>query len=47
MKQSNYDIEFKINAVNLIKEQRLSISQTSRDLGVPKSTLHKWIKLEH
>ena len=46
MKQSNYDIEFKINAVNLIKEQRLSISQTSRDLGVPKSTLHKWIKLE-
>jgi transposase len=44
MKQRNYDIEFKSNAVNLIKERELSISQVSRDLGVPKSTLHKWIK---
>lgn len=42
--QSNYDVDFKLNAINLIKEKGLSISQASGDLGVPKSNVHKWIK---
>lgn len=43
----NYDIEFKLNAIKLAKEakqQGISVSQTSRNLGVSKSMLHKWIK---
>jgi transposase len=44
MSHRSYDIEFKLNAINLIKEKGLSISQASRDLGVPKSNLHKWIR---
>lgn len=37
-----YDLEFKLNAVKLIKEQKLTVLQVSKDLGVAKSTLHKW-----
>lgn len=44
MSHRKYDVEFKVNAVNLIKEKGLSVSQVSRDLGVPKSNLHKWMK---
>lgn len=38
-----YDLEFKLNAVKLIKEQKLSILQVSKDLGIAKSTIHKWV----
>jgi transposase len=37
-----YDLDFKLNAVKLIKEQKLTVLQVSKDLGVAKSTLHKW-----
>ena len=43
----NYDLEFKLSAIKLAKEakqQGTSINQTSRNLGVSKSMLHKWIK---
>lgn len=43
----HYDLEFKLNAIQLAKEakqQGISVSQTSRNLGVSKSMLHKWIK---
>lgn len=41
-----YDIEFKINAVRLVSEQGLTVSQASSDLGVGLSTLERWIS-EH
>jgi transposase len=42
-----YDVEFKLNAVKLAKKAKqegISISETSRNLGLSKSILHKWIK---
>lgn len=47
MMSKNYALEFKVNAIKLAREAKLqgvSISQTSRNLGVSKSMLHKWIK---
>jgi transposase len=41
-----YDIEFKINAVRLVSEQGLTVSQASADLGIGLSTLERWIS-EH
>jgi len=39
-----YDKEFKLNAVKLVKEQQLTLSQASHDLGIGKSTLQRWVK---
>ena len=39
-----FDKEFKINAVRLIAEQRLSLEKVSRDLGVGYSTLQRWVR---
>lgn len=44
MKIKQYDNEFKINAVKLIKESGVTLKRVSEDLGVAKSTLHKWSK---
>jgi transposase len=41
-----YDLEFKINAVRLVSEQGLTVSQASQDLGIGLSTLERWIS-EH
>lgn len=41
-----YDLEFKINAVRLVKEQGLTAKEASEDLGVGLSTLERWIS-EH
>lgn len=38
-----YNEEFKSEAVNLVKEQGLSIQQAASDLGIGQSTLNKWI----
>ena len=39
-----YDKEFKLNAVKSYKEGDKGIEGTAKSLGVPMSTLHKWIK---
>jgi transposase-like protein len=44
MAKKKFDKEFKISAVNLVKEQGLSVSQASQDLGVGLSTLQRWIR---
>ena len=44
MPKKKFDKEFKINAVKLITEQGLSVTQTSQDLGVGLSTLQRWLR---
>ena len=38
-----YTEEFRIEAIRLVKEQGLSVSQVSKDLGIGLSTLSKWV----
>ncbi|APW37364.1 hypothetical protein RD110_09315 [Rhodoferax koreense] len=35
--------EFKLEAVRLVKERRVSVAQAARDLDVHENVLHKWI----
>jgi transposase len=35
--------EFKIEAIKLVREQGLSVSQVAKDLGIGQSTLSKWL----
>ena len=37
------DTEFKLNAIQLVLEQGLKVSQVSHDLGIGLSTLQRWI----
>ncbi len=39
-----YDKEFKLNAVRLVLEEKLTLRKVSKDLGIGKSTLEKWIR---
>lgn len=39
-----FDKEFKINAVRLVLEEKLTIRQVSQDLGIGQSTLDKWVR---
>ena len=39
-----YDAEFKANTIQLILKNKMSVVAVSRDLGVGKSTLQKWLK---
>lgn len=39
-----YTSEFKSEAVKLAKTSDKSYNQTARDLGVPSTSLHAWIK---
>lgn len=43
-KLKNYDKEFKQNAVNLCLSSDRDYSKIAKDLGVPNSTLHSWVK---
>ncbi len=42
--QKKYDREFKVNAVKLYRESGKSMEEIGRDLGIPKATLHGWIR---
>ncbi len=44
MPKRKYDKEFKLNAVKLVREQKLSVSQASHDLGIGLSTLQCWVR---
>lgn len=42
--QKVYDAEFKANTIQLVLKNKMSVVDVSRDLGVGKSTLQKWLK---
>ena len=44
MKRRSYSREFKIEAVSLITDGGLSISQAARDLGISQTVLGRWKK---
>lgn len=43
--KANYTVEFKAEAVKLVLEQKLSIAEASKRLGLPEQTLGTWVKL--
>src|ERR1039458_4404070 len=44
MERRKFTREFKLEAVNLIKERGVSVSQASHDLGVHPTQLRQWVK---
>jgi transposase len=42
--QKVYDSEFKANTIQLILKDKMKVKDVSRDLGIGKSTLHKWLQ---
>lgn len=38
-----FDREFKLHAVNLVLEEKLTITRVSQDLGIGLSTLQRWV----
>ena len=43
-KRTTYTAEFKLRAVQMITEQRLSVAEVAGRLGVPENRLHDWKK---
>ena len=39
-----FDNEFKRNAVRLVLENKVPLKRASKDLGIGKSTLEKWVR---
>ena len=44
MGRLKYDRQFKLLAVKLIKDQRMPVTQISREISVHVDTLHRWLK---
>ena len=44
-KRKVYTPEFKLAAVNMITEQKLSVAEAARRLGIPENRLREWAKL--
>ena len=44
MERRQFTREFKLEAVRLIKQRRVSYAQTSKDLGVHPTRLRNWVK---
>ena len=44
MQRRRFGREFKIEAVRLIRERGLSVTQAARDLDVHENVLRKWVK---
>ena len=42
MKNKNYTTEFKVKAVEMLKESQKTLGQVSKELGIGDSTLSKW-----
>ena len=45
MKKRRFSAEFKDEAVRLVLEQGVSITQAASDLGIGLSTLQKWVRV--
>lgn len=43
-KRSTYTAEFKLSAVKMILDQKLSVTEVARRLGVSENLLHTWKK---
>jgi transposase len=39
-----YSLEFKQEAVRLVRKQGLTVAQTARDIGVDKTTIGTWVR---
>jgi transposase len=44
MERRKFTREFKLEAVNLIKERGVAVTQVSHDLGVHQTVLRNWMK---
>ena len=44
MERRKFTREFKLEAVNLIRERGVAVAQASHDLGVHQSQLRDWVK---
>ena len=44
MERRKFTREFKLEAVKLVKERGVAVSQASHDLGVHQTQLRKWVK---
>ena len=42
-KQAGYPLEFKLQAIALVKQSGQPVAEIARSLGVPKSTLFDWV----
>lgn len=42
--EQGFSREFKIEAVRLVRERRVSVAQAARDLDVHENLLRKWVK---
>ena len=45
-KCKKYTKEFKLDAISLVRDQNISVDETSRNLGVSAQMLGRWIKAE-
>lgn len=45
--KKTYKDEFKKEAVRLVLEEKIKPCQVARDLGIPESTLSKWVTQAH
>jgi transposase len=43
-KRRKYSVEFKIEAVRLVKEQEMSVTEVGRELGIDHSVIHAWLR---
>jgi len=39
-----YDREFKVNSVKLYREKGKGLTETAKNLGIPKTTLAQWVE---
>jgi transposase len=44
MQRRRFAREFKVEAVKLVRERRVSVAQAARDLDVHENVLRKWVK---
>jgi transposase len=44
MERRKFTREFKLEAVKLIRDRGVGVTQASRDLGVHQTQLRKWVK---
>jgi transposase len=45
MRQRKYTIEFKTEAVGLVRSSGKPVTQVAKDLGIPENVLYRWMKV--